>query len=89
MVDRLATLQSFGCGENPQPAEDYQFWVRQVAQARWFSSDVASLPWWVTAKDHEEVADSDRHPSATTFDGHSLAEERPELEIAEAFAAQY
>jgi hypothetical protein len=41
---------------------------------------VTELPWWAQAKDDDEVANSDRHPAAKTFDGRRLAEERSELD---------
>jgi len=78
-----ATFRSFGSGGNLHSGEDYLLWVRQVAQARWAAGDVSRLPWWATATDDEEIADADRHPSATTFDGRRLAEERAELELDE------
>jgi hypothetical protein len=83
VVDREATLRSFGCAGNLGPAEDYLLWVRQVAEARWAADDVFRFPWWATARSEEEIADAHRHPSATTFDGRRLAEERAELEFDE------
>lgn len=83
VVDRQATLWSFGSGIDLDPAEDYLLWVRQVAEARWAAADVSQLPWWATARSDEEIADAHLHPSATTFDGRRLAEERAELELDE------
>jgi len=44
---------------------------------------VSELPWWVQAKDDDQIVDADRHPAATTYDGRRLAEERVELELSE------
>jgi len=83
VLDRNATLCSFGCGGNLHPAEDYLLWIREVAQARWPADDVSQLPWWAAARNDEEIAEAGRHPGATTFDGRTLAEERAELDLHE------
>jgi hypothetical protein len=62
--------------------------VRSVAEARWANAGVSELPWWIQANHVDEIADADRHPDATTFDGLWLAEERAEIELGE-FAARF
>ncbi len=83
VIDRQATLRSFGATYDVDPAEDYLCWVRAVAEARWAAQDVSALPWWAEAKHDDEIVDADRHPAATTFDGRKLAEERAKLELSE------
>ena len=83
VIDRRATLRSFGSPPQLSAAEDYQCWLREVAEARSATRDLSELPWWVQAKDDDEVAEADRHPLATTFDGRRLAEERIALELGE------
>ena len=80
VIDRPATLRGFGPFRDLNPAEDYLSWIRSIAEARWAALDVTELPWWTQAKDDDGVANSDRHPTAKTFDGRRLAEERSELD---------
>ena len=46
------------------------------------------LHWWTQAHHVDEIADADRHPGATTFNGLRLGEERAELELGE-FARRF
>ncbi len=88
IVDRQAVLRCFDPVDHRNPADDYLHWVRSVAEAKWLDGDVTKLPWWIQANHVDEIADADRHPSATTFDGCELAEERAELELSE-FALRF
>jgi REP element-mobilizing transposase RayT len=83
IVDRRATLRSFGSAAILNPADDYLGWVRDVAEARWAAQNVSELPWWVDAASDDEIADPHRHPAARSFDGQTLAEARRELEFGE------
>jgi len=83
VIDRRAVLRGFGATDLQGSADDYLRWVRSVAEARWFNTDVSELPWWTQASHVDEIADANRHPGATTFDGQSLAEDRRELDLGE------
>ncbi len=88
IVNRRAVLHGFGASDARAPADDYLHWVRSVAEAQWANAGVSELPWWTQARHVDEIADADRHPGATTFDGLRLAEERAKLEFAE-FARRF
>lgn len=81
VVDRRATLRSFGTARKLDPSEDYLRWLREVAEARWTNQDVSELPWWENARNDEEIASTDTHPNAAMFDGRRLTEDRIELEF--------
>ena len=83
IVDRHATLRSFGNTPNLSPAEEYLSWVRDVAEARWAAQHISELPWWAQGASDDEIADAHRHPAARSFDGRALAEARVELEFGE------
>jgi hypothetical protein len=83
LISRRSLLRGFE-GRTPQEAVDhYLGWTRAVAEARWASAGVSELPWWSEARRVDDIADLDRHPEATTFDGRRLAEERRELELSD------
>ena len=83
LVERSAVLQSFGFGNGRGSSTDYLRWVRSVAEMRRAQSEVKDLPWWVRARNVDEIADVECHPEATTYDGKTLAEDRAELELSE------
>ena len=58
-------------------------WVRAVAEVRWHEACITDLPWWAPASHVDEIAQPDRQPKATTYDGYPLAEQRARLEIDE------
>ena len=88
LVDRRAVLRGFGARDVRGSTDDYLHWVLSVAEARWANTGVSDLPWWTQANHVDEIADIDRHPGATTFDGESLTEDRAELELDE-FALRF
>ena len=83
IVDRRAALRSFSNTSTMSPAEDYLAWVREVAKAKLAERQLLELPWWIDAACHDEIADPQRHPTARSFDGRSLAENRVEIELGE------
>jgi hypothetical protein len=83
VVDRQATFRGFGSAGVFQPSEHYLLWIREVAEARWATQELSELPWWEDGKNDDEIADANEHPSAESFDGRKLAEERAELEFGE------
>jgi REP element-mobilizing transposase RayT len=83
VVDLHAVLREFGIVDSSDTVADYLNWVRSVAEAKWPDGDVSTLPWWSQANHVDEIADADRHPDATTFDGQRLAEERAVFDIDE------
>ena len=88
ILRKVRDLRGFGANDVRAPADDYLHWLRSVAEARWANAGVSELPWWIQANHVDEIADADRHPDATTFDGLGLAEERAELGLGE-FAARF
>jgi len=88
VVDRRAVLRGFGAGDLGESADDYATWVHSVAEARWSKGEVSTLPWWTQANHVDEIAEAERHPNATTFDGRQLAENRSELDLCE-FAPRF
>lgn len=83
VIDRAAALVGFGTQDGLGSPADYEAWIRAVAEARWANGPVSELPWWAQANHIGEIAESERHPNATTFDGRRLAEERAELDLCE------
>jgi REP element-mobilizing transposase RayT len=83
IIDRQATLRSFGSSPKQGAAEDYLCWLREVAEAKWAERGLSELPWWAQAKHVDEIAEIDRHPLATTFDGQRLTEERAQLTVSD------
>jgi REP element-mobilizing transposase RayT len=81
IVDKFAALRSFSNTPTMSPAEDYLAWVRDVATAKWAERHLSELPWWTQAASDDEIADLQRHPTARSFDGRSLAENRVELAL--------
>jgi REP element-mobilizing transposase RayT len=88
IVDRRATLEAFCHSDEEDPAKIYLEWIRSVAEAKWATTDIEDLPWWKRPRDLEEIADPERHPDATTFDGTDLAENRVEIDLDD-FASRY
>jgi len=83
-----SVINGFGGGEPDEAVTDYLRWMRSVAEARWAAAGVVGLPWWAGAQHVDEIATTDRHPRATTFDHQSLAEERSELSLSD-FVARF
>ncbi len=76
LVDLSSVLVGFDDSLGHDARERYLAWVRAVAEARWFALGVEDLPWWKGARNADEIAGQENHPEATTFDGHSLEEDR-------------
>jgi REP element-mobilizing transposase RayT len=88
VIDRHATLDAF-CGSDQEDlTEACVEWIRSVGEAKWATTDIRELPWWNRPKDLDEIADAQRHPSATAFDGKSLTENRVEIDLEE-FALRF
>jgi REP element-mobilizing transposase RayT len=83
VIDRGAVLRGFGIEDSPESATDYQAWVRAVAEARLAHVGVEDLPWWRSAEHVDQIADSDVHGEARTFNGCELAEQRQKLGLSE------
>jgi len=83
VIDVHAVLREFGVANSSGTVADYLNWVRSVAAAKRPDGDVSTLPWWSQANHVDEIADADRRPDATTFDGQRLAEERAVIDIDE------
>ncbi len=83
-----SVIKGFGGGEPDESVTDYLRWMRSVAEARWAAAGVVELPWWAEAQHADEIATTDRHPRATTFDHQFLAEERSELSLSD-FVARF
>jgi REP element-mobilizing transposase RayT len=83
VINRQATLRSFGSASTQSAAEGYLSWVREVAEAKWADRNLSELPWWAQAKSMDDIATLECHHRATTFDGRQLAEDRAELELSE------
>jgi REP element-mobilizing transposase RayT len=81
VIDRAAALVGFGSQGGPGSPADYEAWIRAVAEARWANGPVSELPWWAQANHVDEIAETERHPQAITFDGRRLAEDRVELDL--------
>lgn len=50
---------------------------------RWLSQGVEELPWWKGTRDADEIVEHETHPEATTFDGESLDNDRPSVDLAD------
>ena len=83
LIDLRSVLIGFGEGKSREGVEGYLRWIRSVAEARWAAAGVSQLPWWAPAQHVDEIAASEQHPAAQTFDGQQLAEERAELHLSE------
>lgn len=81
LVDLPAVLAGFGSETAAKARKEYLKWLRAVAEARWFTERLEHLPWWAGATDLDEVVALDQRPDAKTFDGLSLEENRPKLEL--------
>jgi hypothetical protein len=88
VIDRRAALSGFEGKEAKAQADSYQRWVRAVAEAKMLEIPVSELPWWEQAHHVDEIADASRHPSATLYNGQSLAEERAEMDLVD-FASRF
>lgn len=87
VIDRQATLRSFGSPPQLSAADNYLGWLRDMVEARWADREVTELPWWAQARDDDEIAEARRHPMATTFENLRFVEELAELDLSE-FAAR-
>ncbi len=87
LVDPSEALLGFADGSG-QDTENYLSWIRAIAEARWLSDGLETLPWWVDARHVDEIAVPGRHPKARTFDGRDPPEFDNQLEFTE-FARRY
>jgi len=76
-----SVIRGFGGGEPGEAVSAYLRWIRLVAEARWAAAGVSRLPWWEESQHVDEIANTNRHPEATTFDRQRHAEERAELAL--------
>ena len=83
LVDIGAVLDGFGGRPWREARNSYAAWLRAIAEGRWYAEGVEKLPWWVQARDGDEIACPERHPEARTFDGLELEEHRPRLDLDE------
>ena len=83
LIDLRSVLIGFSQGKSRDGVEGYLRWIRSVAEARWAAAGVSQLPWWAPARHVDEIAASDQHREAQTFDGRQLPEERAELHLSE------
>lgn len=81
LVDLPAVLVGYDSEAAAKARKEYLRWVRAVAEARWFAQGLQQLPWWAGANDADEVVPLGQRPDAKTFDGLSLEENRPTLEL--------
>ena len=88
LVDLPAVLAGFDGGDRSTCRANYLAHVRAVADARWLSSGIHELPWWIGAADADEVASPDWEPEPTTFDGQPLEDSRRRLTFEE-FISRY
>ena len=81
LVDLPAVYAGYGSETAAEGRREYLKWVRAVAEARWFAKGPQKLPWWTGATDADEVVPLDQRSDAKTFDGLSLEENRPTLDL--------
>ena len=83
LIDISSVLAGFSEGPNSAGRENYLAWVRAVAEARWIAQGVDELPWWKEARTADEIVEHEKHPEATTFDGESLNNDRPSVDLSD------
>ena len=83
VIDLQSVLLGFGGGRPVEAVNEYQNWIRSVAEARCDAAGVADLPWWSSAHYVDEIATAEQHPEVQTFDRQRLAEDRAELELSD------
>jgi putative transposase len=58
VVDRSTVLSAFFVDDETRAVDEYLYWVRAVAEAKWAgASCIRELPWWESAVDVDEIAD--------------------------------
>ena len=83
LIDFPSVLIGFNEGPRPAARESYLTWIRAVAEARWLAKGLEELPWWKDARDADETAEHETHPQATTFNGESLNNDRPSIDLSD------
>jgi hypothetical protein len=77
LVDVTSVLAGFEGDLWSEARESYSAWVRAVAEARWVGRGIEELPWWMSARDQDEIVSPGRVPGAETFDGRFFDDLRP------------
>ena len=83
LIDIPSVLIGFNEGPSSAGRESYLSWIRAVAEARWLAQGLDDLPWWKDARTADEIAEHEKHPEATTFDGESLNIDRLPVDLAD------
>jgi REP element-mobilizing transposase RayT len=83
LIDIPSVLVGFNEGPRPAARENYLTWIRAVAEAKWFADGLEELPWWKDARDADEIAELETHLQATTFNGESLDNDRPSIDLSD------
>lgn len=82
LVDVRAALRGYG-STLARGRRRYLAFVRAVAEAKWFGRNVRELPWWVTEKDGDAIAEAGQGIDAVTYDGRPAPIELPDVELDE------
>lgn len=81
LVDVPKALAGFGCRTIRAGRKAYLEWVQAIAEAKGHETNLRDLPWWAGARHVDEIIDEDQHCGGKTYDGRSLEDDRPTLEI--------
>jgi putative transposase len=81
LVDPAVVLRGFTGRIGAIARRSYLTWMRSVAEARLHTRRVGSLPWWAEARDVDDIAEEEKHPHATTYDGQPLEDHRRRLDL--------
>lgn len=82
LVDVRAALRGYG-STLARGRRRYLAFVRAVAEAKWLGRNVRELPWWVTEKDGDAIAEAGQGVDAVTYDGRPAPIELPDVELDE------
>ena len=83
LIDVGAVLNGFGGEPWSEARQRYLEWLRAVSEARWAAAGLEETPWWRHAGTVDEIATPDRNRRVITFDGRTLADSRPRLDLDE------
>ena len=81
LVDVHFALAGFGCRNIKRARRAYLEWVQMFAETKGHEKQLRDLPWWAGARDVDEIVSEELRSQAETFDGLSLEEDRPILEL--------
>lgn len=88
LVDVRDTLVGFGCRTIREARKVYLGWVQAIANANGHETKLRDLPWWAGARHVDEIVGEGQNFDGETYDGLSLEDDRPTLEIDE-FISRY